>query len=159
LRSGSRLELDHVPVGIAQVDRRAVPPRPETLDDVALERDTPGAKIVGDRLEVVALDRQAEVRGPYRALVGGGQEIDQGVAEAQVDQRDPLVVLGERAAQDVLVEPARARLVRDPQDDVIEAERLVHRHLRRGQDYHYSSPRLGRRGPSPAAGRGAALAF
>src|SRR5262249_5553828 len=70
---------------------------------------------------------QAEVLGPDRALVGRGQEIDQGVAEAQVHQRDPLVVLGERAAEDVLVEPARARLIRDSQDDVIEAERLVHR--------------------------------
>src|SRR3989442_11616006 len=132
-RSGPRLELDHVAIGVAQVDRRPVAPGAEALDHVALERDALPAQRLGDRLEVVALDRQAEVIGPDRARLTGRQQVDQGLAEPEMDQRDPLVQLGERTTQDVLVEPALARMVANSQYHVIEAERRVHRHLHRGK--------------------------
>src|SRR2546427_3010724 len=105
-RSGARLELDHVAVGVAEIDRGAVTPRAVALNDVALEGDGLRAQRLGDRLEIVAPDREAEVIGPDRPRLGGGQQVDQGLAEPQVDQRDPLVQLVERAAQHVLVEPA-----------------------------------------------------
>jgi hypothetical protein len=56
-RSEARLELDHVAVGVAQIDGRSVAPRAEALDHVALDRDGFPAQLLGDRLEVVAVNR------------------------------------------------------------------------------------------------------
>src|SRR3989442_6756170 len=134
-----RLELDQVAVGIAQVDGGPVAPRAEALDHVTLERDRFPAQRLGDRFEIVAWDGQTEVIGPARPRLGGGQEVDQRLAEPQVDQRDPLVEFGERAAQHIFVEATRPRLIANPQDDVIEAERLEHRHL-----HHCTGERLPR---------------
>src|SRR3989442_4991765 len=105
-RSGARLELDHVAVGVAEIDRGAVAPRAVALNDVALEGDGLRAQRLGDRLEIVAPDREAEVIGPDRPRLRGGQQVDHCLAAPQVDQRDPLAQLVERAAQHVLVEPA-----------------------------------------------------
>ncbi len=53
-----------------------------------------------------------------------GQEIDQLLAEAQLHERDALVDVVERAAQQVDVEALGGGLVPHPQHQVVQAERL-----------------------------------
>src|SRR5262249_26295244 len=62
-----------------------------------------------------------------RGRGGCRQQIDQVITEAELDQRDPLVHVIERASEYLHVEALRARLVRHAQHHVIEAERLEHR--------------------------------
>src|SRR3989442_11659938 len=84
----------------------------------------------GNRLEIVALDREAEVVEAPRPgdLFGwaGGQEIDEVVAEAELHERELFVHALERAAEDLLVKAPGARLIAHPQHHVVEAERLEH---------------------------------
>ena len=61
-----------------------------------------------------------------RRLTRGRDQIDHVVAETKVNQRDPLIDVIDGASEVLDVEPLGARLIGNPQHDVIEAEGLEH---------------------------------
>src|SRR3989441_11131295 len=119
-----RLQLDLVPVRVTEVEGRPVAVGAIALDDTPLERNALLGERPGDVLEVLAADREADVvessRGPPGA---GGQEVDEVVAEAELDERQFLVHAIESAAEDLFVEAPGARLVAHPEHHVVEPER------------------------------------
>src|SRR5207249_7641292 len=110
-------------------------PRAPTVPDLAVHVDASRAQGGGDVDEVVGPDRETDMvdapavprRGPV-----GGQEIDERLAEAELDEPDGLVHELEGAAEDVLVELPRRGLVGHAQHDVVEAERLELRSVTHG---------------------------
>src|SRR5260370_13131860 len=123
--SEARLQLDLVAVGIVQVERGAVAVRAEAPDDATLERGAFRLELARHAREVVRADREAEVvEAAARLALGGRDEVDQVLAEPELDERELLVHALELAAEDVLVEAPGARLVAHAQHDVVEAERL-----------------------------------
>src|SRR5207249_1357115 len=122
-RLDPRLQLDLVPVRVTEVEGRPVAVGAIALDDTPLERDALLGERPGDVLEVLAADREADVvessRGPPGA---GGQEVDEVVAEAELDERQFLVHAIESAAEDLFVEAPGARLVAHPEHHVVEPE-------------------------------------
>src|SRR5437870_6796926 len=100
------------------------------LGDAPLQGAATLDKRTGARLELIALDGEAEVVEAPRPgdLFGwaGGQEIDEVVAEAELHERELFVHALERAAEDLLVKAPGARLIAHPQHHVVEAERLEH---------------------------------
>src|SRR5207245_10575430 len=103
-------------IGAAQTEGGPVAIRAIALDDAPLQRDTPLGKRTDHRLEIIALDGEAEVVEAPRPgdLFGwaGGQEIDEVVAEAELHERELFVHALERAAGDLLVNAPGARLTR-----------------------------------------------
>src|SRR2546429_1194164 len=119
-----RLQLDLVPVRVTEVEGRPVAVGAIALDDTPLERDALLGERPGDVLEVLAADREADVVESSRGLPGaGGQEVDEVVAEAELDERQFLVHAIESAAEDLFVEAPGARLVAHPEHHVVEPER------------------------------------
>src|SRR5256712_13810343 len=82
----------------------------------------------GHRLEIIALDGEAEVVEAPRPgdLFGwaGGKEIDEGVAEAELHERELFVHALERAAEDLLVKTPGASLIANTPHTVVETERF-----------------------------------
>src|SRR5688572_20234129 len=107
VRSGGRawLQLDEMAVGIAQVERWPGAIGPPALDDIALDRHAPPAQLVRGLGEVVTLNRQADVidtTGDQGRLARRGrQQVDVVLAEPQVNERDALVDVIDRAAERV----------------------------------------------------------
>src|SRR5204863_4373760 len=126
--ASARLQLDAVAVGIAEVEGGAGAPRAEAVADLALQLHALRAQRVGHLPEIVAADRQADVVHAGAAVALARQDVDELLAEAEVDQGERRVDALERAAEDVDVELLRQGLVAHAQDDVVEAERreLVH---------------------------------
>src|SRR3989441_8204633 len=119
-----RLQLDLVPVRVTEVEGRPVAVGAIALDDTPLERDALLGECPSDVLEVLAADREADVVESSRGLPGaGGQEVDEVVAEAELDERQFLVHAIESAAEDLFVEAPGARLVAHPDHHVVEPER------------------------------------
>src|SRR5687767_13226601 len=79
-RPGAGLQLDHVVVGIAEVERRPITVSAVALDDLPLDPDAARPQALGNGLEALAGDGQtdvihaAPVRG--RPLAVRGQQID-----------------------------------------------------------------------------------
>src|SRR5207249_109693 len=120
-----RFELDLVPVGIAQIEGGPVAVGPVALDDAPLQLGALFPELAGRRLQIVAVDRETEVVEPsWRCILAGRQEVDEVVAEAELDERYLLVHAIEGAAEDLFVEAPGARLVAHPEHDVVEPERL-----------------------------------
>src|SRR5256712_13744626 len=119
-----RLQLDLVPVRVTEVEGRPVAVGAIAVDDTPLERDALLGECPSDVLEVLAADREADVVESSRGLPGaGGQEVDEVVAEAELDERQVLVHAIESAAEDLFVEAPGASLVAHPEHHVVEPER------------------------------------
>src|SRR2546425_2902979 len=119
-----RLQLDLVPVRVTKIEGGPVAVGAIALDDAPLYRNALLGDRPGDGLEVLAADREADVVESSRRLPGaGGQEVDEVVAEAELNERQLLVHAIEGAAEDFFVEAPGARLVAHPEHHVVEPER------------------------------------
>ena len=113
-----------VAIRVPDVERGAPTERAPALRHAAVKRDAARAQVLGDRAQVVASNRQAHVIEPASGIPRRREQIDQVLPEPQLNERDRLVHVIDRAAEHLGIEASGRGLVLHTEHDVVEAERF-----------------------------------